>query len=61
MHRQRLSRSILVDAVTIEVVRSLHSYNGMEPANVVAKVVVTGATGQEEAIVEALQKRLASP
>jgi type IV pilus assembly protein PilM len=50
-----------VDAVTIEVVRSLHSYNGMEPANVVAKVVVTGATGQEEAIVEALQKRLASP
>jgi Tfp pilus assembly PilM family ATPase len=50
-----------VDAVTIEVVRSLHSYNGMEPANVVAKVVVTGATGQEEAMVEALQKRLASP
>ena len=50
-----------VDAVTIEVVRSLHSYNGMEPANVLAKVVVTGATGQEEAIVEALQKRLASP
>jgi len=50
-----------VDAVTIEVVRSLHSYNGMEPANVVATVVVTGATGQEEAIVEALQKRLASP
>ena len=50
-----------VDAVTIEVVRSLHSYNGMEPANVVAKVVVTGATGQEEAIVEALQKRFASP
>jgi type IV pilus assembly protein PilM len=50
-----------VDAVTIEVVRSLHSYNGMEPANVVAKVVVTGATGQEEAIVEALQNRLASP
>ena len=50
-----------VDAVTIEVVRCLHSYNGMEPANVVAKVVVTGATGQEEAIVEALPKRLASP
>jgi Tfp pilus assembly PilM family ATPase len=50
-----------VDAVTIEVVRSLHSYNGMEPANVLAKVVVTGATGQEEAVVEALQKRLASP
>lgn len=50
-----------VDAVTIEVVRSLHSYNGMEPANVVAKAVVTGATGQEDAIVEALQKRLTSP
>jgi Tfp pilus assembly PilM family ATPase len=50
-----------VDAVTIEVVRSLHSYNGMEPANVVARVVVTGATGQEDAIVEALQKRLTTP
>lgn len=50
-----------VDAVTIEVVRSLHSYNGMQSANVVARVVVTGATGQEDAIVEALQKRLTAP
>jgi Tfp pilus assembly PilM family ATPase len=50
-----------VDAVTIEVVRSLHSYNGMAPGNVVAKVVVTGATGQEEEIVKALQNRLTSP
>jgi Tfp pilus assembly PilM family ATPase len=50
-----------VDAATIEVVRSLHSYNGMDPANVVTKAVVTGATGQEDAVVEALQKRLTFP
>jgi Tfp pilus assembly PilM family ATPase len=50
-----------VDAVTIEVVRSLHSYSGMQPANTVAKVVVTGATGQEQAIVSALQNRLTTP
>jgi Tfp pilus assembly PilM family ATPase len=50
-----------VDAVTIEVVRSLHSYSGMQPANTVAKVVVTGATGQEQAVVTALQNRLTTP
>jgi Tfp pilus assembly PilM family ATPase len=50
-----------VDAVTIEVVRSLHSYSGMQPANTVAKVVVTGATGQEQAVVSALQNRLPTP
>src|SRR5688500_201874 len=33
-----------VDAATIEVVRSLHSYGGMEPHINVARVVVTGAT-----------------
>jgi len=50
-----------VDAVTIEVVRSLHSYGGMEPQNPVAQVVVAGATGQEPAVVEALQTRLSMP
>ena len=50
-----------VTAVTIEVVRSLHSYTGMDPANAVAKVVVTGGTGQEQAVVEALQNRLTMP
>ncbi|MCI0744965.1 MAG: pilus assembly protein PilM [Verrucomicrobia subdivision 3 bacterium] len=50
-----------VDAVTIEVVRSLHSYGGMEPGNVIGRIVVTGATGQEPAVVDALAKRLNCP
>ena len=50
-----------VDAVTIEVVRSLHGYSGMDSQNPVTKVVVTGATGQEPAVVERLSKRLAAP
>jgi Tfp pilus assembly PilM family ATPase len=50
-----------VDAVTIEVVRSLHSYSGMEPDNPAAKIVVTGATGQEAAVVDALARRLTRP
>jgi Tfp pilus assembly PilM family ATPase len=50
-----------VDAVTIEVVRSLHSYSGMQPANALAKVVVTGATGYEENVINALQNRLTAP
>lgn len=50
-----------VDAATIEVVRSLHSYGGMEPHVNVARIVVTGATGHEAAVVEALQNRLNIP
>jgi Tfp pilus assembly PilM family ATPase len=49
------------DVVTIEVVRSLHSYSGMDSQNAVGKVVVTGATGQERAVVERLQKRFSIP
>ena len=49
------------DAVTIEVVRSLHSFSGMETQNPVTKIVVTGATGQERAVVECLEKRFATP
>jgi len=49
------------DAVTIEVVRSLHGYSGMDSQNPVTKVAVTGATGQERAVVERLSKRLAIP
>jgi Tfp pilus assembly PilM family ATPase len=49
------------DAVTIEVVRSLHSYSGMEPHDPVAKAVVVGATGHEPAVVDAIQKRLNTP
>lgn len=49
------------DLVTLEVVRSLHSYSGMEPHNPTVKVVVTGASGQEAAVVEALRLRLSVP
>lgn len=50
-----------VEVVTIEVVRTLHSYGGMETQNPVAKVVVAGATGYEQAVVEALRGRLNAP
>lgn len=50
-----------VDLVAIEVVRSLHSYGGLEPNNPPAKVIVVGATGHEPAVVEALQYRLSTP
>jgi len=49
------------EAVTIEVVRSLHSYGGMDPHIPVAKLMVTGATGQEAAVVQALKERLNIP
>ena len=49
------------DAATIEVVRSLHSYGGMEPHVNVARVVVTGATGSEAEVVEALKNRITIP
>jgi Tfp pilus assembly PilM family ATPase len=47
-----------VEAVTIEVVRSLHSYGGLDAPSPVSKMVVTGATGQEAAVAAALQARL---
>jgi hypothetical protein len=49
------------EAVTIEVVRSLHSFGGLETQRPMSKVVVAGATGQEAAVVEALQGRLSVP
>ena len=52
---------VFADAVTIEVVRSLHSYSGMDSQNPVTKVVVTGATGQELAVAERLGKRISAP
>lgn len=47
-----------VERVTIEVVRSLTGFGGMDPANTVARIVVTGDTGMEDDVVEALQKRI---
>lgn len=50
-----------VDLVTIEVVRSLHAFSGMEPNNAVGKVVVSGATGFEAAVLASLMKRVGRP
>jgi hypothetical protein len=47
-----------VHAVVIEAVRSLHSYGSLEPRHPVAKLAVCGVTGQEDAVVAALQARL---
>jgi type IV pilus assembly protein PilM len=48
-------------AVTIEVVRSLHSYQGTVLRRPVVRVVVSGGTGHERDVVEALQNRLSIP
>lgn len=50
-----------VELAAIEVVRSLHSYGGLEPSHPLTKVVVVGATGHEPAVVQALQDRLNLP
>jgi Tfp pilus assembly PilM family ATPase len=50
-----------LNAATIEVVRSLHSYGGQGAAESPAKVLVTGATGHEAALVNALAARLSAP
>lgn len=50
-----------VEAVTIEVVRSLHGYGGMQSHNPVTKVVVAGTTGQEQAVVDSLRTRMSTP
>ncbi|MHC1763555.1 MAG: hypothetical protein AB9869_04500 [Verrucomicrobiia bacterium] len=54
-------REAFVDAVTIELVRNLHSYNGSESHPPVAKLLVAGTTGCEDALVEAVGKRLNLP
>ncbi|MBI5799208.1 MAG: pilus assembly protein PilM [Verrucomicrobia bacterium] len=50
-----------VNAATIEVVRSLHSYSGLGADASVPQVLVAGATGHEAAVVPALAARTASP
>lgn len=51
----------VADAVTIEVVRSLHAFSGTEPNRSVVRVAVSGATGHEAAVVEAIARRLSRP
>jgi type IV pilus assembly protein PilM len=54
-------QSGFVDAVVIEVVRTLHSYSGMERQSRVTKVAVAGDTGEESDVVAALGKRVSVP
>ncbi len=49
------------ELVTIEVVRSLHAFSGVEPNRSVARVAVSGVTGHETGVVEAIEKRLSRP
>lgn len=49
------------EMVTIEVVRSLHAFSGVEPNRSVARVAVSGVTGHEASVVEAIEKRLSRP
>jgi len=50
-----------VNAATIEIVRSLHSYSGLGAAAPVTKVLVAGATGHEAAVIAALSARTSVP
>lgn len=50
-----------VQAATIEAVRSLHGYGAAEPNLPVAKILVVGATGCEDAVVQALSAKMAAP
>jgi Tfp pilus assembly PilM family ATPase len=50
-----------VQAAAIEAVRSLHGYGGTEPNSPVSKVVVSGATGCEAAVVQSLRSQVSVP
>jgi Tfp pilus assembly PilM family ATPase len=56
-----LDPAAYLEAVIIEVVRSIHSYGGMEGALPIEQVAMVGATGQEQAVLAALQSRLSIP
>ncbi len=56
-----VSLESFVEAATIEVVRTLHGYGGTAARSPVAKVVVAGASGHEQAVVQALSRRLSVP
>ena len=58
---QGLAAEAFVNAVTIEVVRSLHSYSGLGSAGALATLFVAGATGHEAAVVAALATRVSTP
>ncbi len=47
-------------AVTIEVVRSLHGFSGMEHGEPIKRIVVAGVTGCEQKVADELRDRLAT-
>jgi Tfp pilus assembly PilM family ATPase len=51
----------VIGTVTIEVVRSLHNYEGLERHEPVQEILVVGAPGGEAAVVEALGQRCHLP
>ncbi len=51
----------VVDAILIEVIRSLTSYGGLEPNLPLSRLIVAGDTGHEAAMADALDKRLGLP
>lgn len=52
---------VFINAATIEVVRSLHSYSGLGATAPLARILVAGATGHEAAVVAALAARVSTP
>jgi Tfp pilus assembly PilM family ATPase len=50
-----------LESMTIEVVRSLHNYEGLEGHPPVEEILVTGASGPQAALVEALAERCKLP
>lgn len=51
----------LIQSVTTELVRSLHSFEGVRSDRPVGRILVAGDTGQESALAEALSRRFSLP
>jgi Tfp pilus assembly PilM family ATPase len=56
----RIGRN-LAEAAAVEVVRSLHSYGGLGGGAPVSKLVVTGTTGHEQALIKLLRGKSSLP
>jgi len=55
------ARKTILDTLAVEVVRSLHGYDGTPGAKPIKKLFVSGATGLEQEILELLTSRLSLP
>jgi hypothetical protein len=56
-----LEPAAYLEAATIEVVRSLHSYGGMEMKAAVTHLLIAGATGREQELSVSLHEKLQVP